>query len=306
MELRRRHRSDSVGELVHIDDSSGQKTRDINEPLQLLIDESTDHHQKQNYRGASSTLNSRTNLIDFVWNELIRGYSLQNDQSRFCEKRRKVYTFIKIPIELEKFLFYGFLQCIDSFCYFFTFLPIRFVMAVVQIVRMKSSTASETCDLLRVIIVVTSTLLMQFIDTSTVYHLIRGQSVIKLYIFYNMLDVADKLFSSFGQDVLDALFWTATEPLPTTRSGLSRFRTVCHLVFAIVYALMHTGLVLLQVKHLMYSRERIYAHRPGSQKMCIYPFCAYIRCAYIRSRLYMVSTFGCLGNNAERRIQFAQ
>ena len=31
------------------------------------------------------------------------------------------------------------------------------------------------------------------------YHVVRGQAVIKLYIFYNMLEVADKLLSSFGQ-----------------------------------------------------------------------------------------------------------
>jgi len=29
---------------------------------------------------------------------------------------------------------------------------------------------------------------MQFADTSMMYHLVRGQGVIKLYIFYNMVD----------------------------------------------------------------------------------------------------------------------
>lgn len=40
---------------------------------------------------------------------------------------------------------------------------------------------------------------MQFVDTSMLYHIVRGQSVIKLYILSSMLEVADKLFSSFGQ-----------------------------------------------------------------------------------------------------------
>lgn len=56
---------------------------------------------------------------------LFRGYSLQNDVSRYTEKRRKVYAFIRIPVELEKFLFYGFMQCVDAFCYLPTFLPLR-------------------------------------------------------------------------------------------------------------------------------------------------------------------------------------
>lgn len=32
-------------------------------------------------------------------------------------------------------------------------------------------------------------LVMNFVDTSALYHMIRAQSVIKLYVIYNMLDV---------------------------------------------------------------------------------------------------------------------
>ena len=68
---------------------------------------------------------------------------------------------------------------------------------------------------------------MSYVDTSMLYHMIKSQSVIKLYLMYNMIEVADRLFSAFGnpkamnlfssnvhsgQDTIDALFWTATEP----------------------------------------------------------------------------------------------
>ena len=33
---------------------------------------------------------------------------------------------------------------------------------------------------------------MGYVDTSQVYHLVRGQSVIKLYVIYNMLDVRER------------------------------------------------------------------------------------------------------------------
>lgn len=33
--------------------------------------------------------------------------------------------------------------------------------------------------------------MMHYVDYSMMYHLIRGQSVIKLYIIYNMLEVSD-------------------------------------------------------------------------------------------------------------------
>lgn len=181
------------------------------------------------------------NVWSFIWNELTRRYSLQNDVSRYAEKRHKVYTFIRIPVELEKFLFFGFLQCIDAFCHLSTFLPIRLFMSIFGwILRIRVWTSSDTCDLLKGLIVVIASVLMQLVDTSVVYHLVRGQGIIKLYIFYNMLEVADKLFSSFGQDILDALFWTATE------RPFSFFRTLFHLFSAIVYSLIHTILVLFQ------------------------------------------------------------
>lgn len=74
------------------------------------------------------------------------------------------------------------------------------------------------------------------VDTSMMYHLVKSQSVIKLYIFYNMLEVGDRLFSAFGQDTIDALLWTATEP--RSRSSSTRTKhlgTLPHLLFAFTY-----------------------------------------------------------------------
>ena len=39
---------------------------------------------------------------------------------------------------------------------------------------------------------------MSYVDTSMLYHMIKSQSVIKLYLMYNMIEVADRLFSAFG------------------------------------------------------------------------------------------------------------
>lgn len=78
----------------------------------------------------------------------------------------------------------------------------------------------------------TCSMLMCYIDTNMMYHLIKSQSVIKLYIFYNMLEVGDRLFSAFGQDTIDALFWTATEPRGRKREHLG---VIPHLIVAIVY-----------------------------------------------------------------------
>lgn len=68
-------------------------------------------------------------LFAFLHVELTRGYLLEHDEERFSARREKVYSFIKIPQELEKFMAYGFFQCADSLLFVYTFLPLRFVMA---------------------------------------------------------------------------------------------------------------------------------------------------------------------------------
>lgn len=47
-----------------------------------------------------------------------------------------------------------------------------------------------------------------------------------------MLEVGDRLFSAFGQDTIDALFWTATEPRDRRREHLG---VIPHLLFAMTY-----------------------------------------------------------------------
>lgn len=49
-------------------------------------------------------------LWDFIRVEFTRGYSLENDEKEFSDRREKVYTFMKIPLEVERFMFYGFCQ----------------------------------------------------------------------------------------------------------------------------------------------------------------------------------------------------
>ncbi|CAB3398746.1 unnamed protein product [Caenorhabditis bovis] len=183
-------------------------------------------------------------FLPYLFEELTRGYSLHNDHARFSEKRRKIYAFLRIPLELERFLSYGLLQCIDAFFYLFTFLPLRFLMSLCGFVlRIKRWTSAETCDVIKVIIILSASMLIREIDSSILYHQVKSQSVIKLYIFYNMLEVADRLFSSLGQDILDALFWTANSERLTIRNS---FRMLVHLIVAIFYATLHTFLVILQ------------------------------------------------------------
>lgn len=164
---------------------------------------------------------------------------------------------MKVPRELEKFMSYGVLQCIDSFLYIHTFLPIRYLLAVWAVLWRPIATCfglrrrgqrllapAEMCDLLKGSIWIIATIvLITSIDTNRMYHIIKSQSVIKLYIFYNMLEVGDRLLSAFGQDAIDALFWTATEPKDRSRNRLG---IIGHILFALFYVIIHSGLIMFQ------------------------------------------------------------
>lgn len=65
---------------------------------------------------------SSGSLWDFICVEFTRGYSLENDEKEFSDRREKVYTFMKIPLEVERFMFYGFCQvCIYLILFYYLY-----------------------------------------------------------------------------------------------------------------------------------------------------------------------------------------
>ncbi|RUS72761.1 hypothetical protein EGW08_019479 [Elysia chlorotica] len=192
-------------------------------------------------------------LLGYFMKELTKNYRLEADASEFVERRDRVYTSVYTPKNLEKFLAFGFLQCLDSILYMVTFLPLRILVALMRLLtypctlifvgRRPILDASQVTDLLKGLILVVSCYITSHVDMSMIYHIVRGQSIMKFYVFFNMLDVMDKLVSQFGQDILDSLYWTAVEPRGRKRA---HFGTLFHLVFATVYVVAHTMMILMQ------------------------------------------------------------
>ncbi|XP_063733142.1 transmembrane anterior posterior transformation protein 1 homolog isoform X2 [Eleginops maclovinus] len=154
-----------------------------------------------------------------------------------------------------KLMTFGFFLCVDAFLYVFTLLPLRVLLAVLRLLTLPCCGFSgsrllqpaQVCDVLKGLIMVLCFSMMHYVDYSMMYHLIRGQSVIKLYIIYNMLEVADRLFSSFGQDILDALYWTATEPKERKRDSIG---VIPHFFMAVFYVFLHAILIMVQASTL--------------------------------------------------------
>jgi hypothetical protein len=130
-------------------------------------------------------------------------------------KWERVSNFLNIPLAMEKvrpfirstpeldssnllcqIIGFGFILCLDSFLYTFTILPVRFTLAFLRLIGnvFRSSAPplppAQKADILRMLLLVVSVLLLYpLTDASKIYHSIRGQDTIKLYVIFNALEV---------------------------------------------------------------------------------------------------------------------
>lgn len=151
-------------------------------------------------------------------------------------------------------MLYGFFVCLDAFLFLFTILPLRAPVALLKFImstvlcwrqdwRLTSLQKADLCQFLIMIIVFLG---LDPIDQSQLYHLVRGQSVLKLYVLFNLLQVSassefdftasvaahsmrqvfDRMCCSLGEDVFDALFGRA--PVPLWREAIHFFAATAY------------------------------------------------------------------------------
>ncbi|TFK44218.1 eukaryotic membrane protein family-domain-containing protein [Crucibulum laeve] len=171
-------------------------------------------------------------------------------------KWERVNNFLSMPLAMEKIIGFGFILCFDSFLYNFTILPIRFVLAFFRfftnMFRLSAPPLppSQKADLIRTFLLAISLMILSpLTDASKIYHTIRGQDTIKLYVIFNALEIGDRLCASIGQDILDCLFSRSTlEPLshriPVTTHT---FRPFLFFILATMYNVAHALVMVYQL-----------------------------------------------------------
>ncbi|GAB1524061.1 hypothetical protein RhiTH_007213 [Rhizoctonia solani] len=171
-------------------------------------------------------------------------------------KWERVSNFLNIPIAIEKIVGFGYILCLDSFLHTFTIQPIRFFLAAcrlfVNCITFSKHTLppSQKADLLRVLIMILAmSTLIPLTDASKIYHSIRGQDNIKIYVIYNALEIADRLCTSFGQDILDCLFSRSTLLVLTHRLPLTSqtLRPFLYFGLASCYLVLHSLVLVYQL-----------------------------------------------------------
>jgi preprotein translocase subunit SecG len=214
-------------------------------------------------------------------------------RARNTRSGEHVINFVKVPLHMERFVSFGHAICADVFLFHFTLLPLRFVHslamcvlailsallprrlgdAVAQAVgggggsgtsgsgaqqRAAFLTRATLYDLLKGAIIISSTLVLGLVQVSRVYHYIRGEAVIKLYVVFNILEIFDRLCSSLGQDIVDALYRATRDSMDLAASSGGRgggaraqaksvLRLLLHLVIAVAYVTFHSCVIFVQI-----------------------------------------------------------
>ncbi|KAG4977381.1 hypothetical protein JHK86_036855 [Glycine max] len=168
--------------------------------------------------------------------------------------RERVYdTIFRLPWRCELLIDVGFFVCFNSFLSLLTIMPPRIVMTIWRLLKtrkFKRPSTIELSDFGCFLIMICGVIVLQQIDISLIYHMIRGQETIKLYVIYNMLEIFDKLCQNFIGDVLPMLFHSAEEfarcPPETESMKFWIWRFISGQVLAVVASIVHSFVLLVQ------------------------------------------------------------
>ncbi|KAG7352070.1 Eukaryotic membrane protein family-domain containing protein [Nitzschia inconspicua] len=194
---------------------------------------------------------SNSSSIKLKWLDYLNSVQESN-----YDTDKQMEEFVKVPSAVEALLSFGFWICVDSFLYTLTILPIRFVWSSLLLLRFfflqvfKSSHGSDgpfqfhRRHAYQIIQMGTIFVVYQYvlkpIDISILYHWIRVQSMVKLYLLIAIVEVFDRLMCSLGQDCLDSLYWN------TTRRPWS-MRLYVSILVVLTYAAVHSILLFIHV-----------------------------------------------------------
>ncbi|KAJ4837767.1 Protein POLLEN DEFTIVE IN GUIDANCE 1 [Turnera subulata] len=165
--------------------------------------------------------------MKYFLDEMSSGNSLRSTTTLGSEKEReRVYnTIFHLPWRCEWLIDVGFFVCLDSFLSLLTIMPTRILTTLWRLLntrQFKKLSATELSDAGCFIVLASGVALLERTDISLIYHMIRGQGTIKLYVVYNVLEIFDKLCQNFGGDVLQTLF-NSSEGLANSSPENMRF-----------------------------------------------------------------------------------
>lgn len=185
-------------------------------------------------------------------------HSTKEKTQQDVEEERRAYeqlaNMTKIPFYLEKFIAFGLLVCLNLFLTLFTLVPLKICIVSSSALAECAAGASFPAltrklhfvkrDIIILFLITASIVILGLpaLEVSRLYHDIRGQAHIKLYVMFGVLEVADKLLSSLNHEVFIAL--VGIPMTNTSPASLGRF--VFFLFIALFFSACHSYVLIYQ------------------------------------------------------------
>lgn len=182
--------------------------------------------QQQSDSGKNKTMSQ------YVINDLLNIDSRNHDGSATEDVDANMEEFLRIPSKFEHLMAFSLAVCVDSFLYPWAMLPLKFIWGLVclactiykMIQKRKWKLNPDEADvhgigfhrrhlyafLQSFLIWLVYSQILCPISIGKLYHWIRGQAMLKLYVLIAIVEVFDRLLCSFGQDAWDSLYWNTT------------------------------------------------------------------------------------------------
>ena len=136
-------------------------------------------------------------------------------------------THAHIHIHIQTILL-GTAMCLHTFCSFFVTMPFNAIIGLARLLLAVFSKklcppktlVSTLCEIVTFCFCLSA---LWFINTSKIYHFIRGQGFVKIYVIYNMVELLLKLAAAFNQDTLFSLRYNTSAKDHSFSVGISIF-----------------------------------------------------------------------------------
>lgn len=189
--------------------------------------------------------------------------SKQQDGSASEDVDANMEEFLRVPSRLEGLMLFGVSICADSFLHVLAVTPLKFVWSIMclvcTIIRPRKGIGlcrfhrRHLYQIIRVFVIfAVCEYCLNPLSVGKMYHWIRGQAMLKLYVLMAMVEVFDRLMCSLGQDALDSLYWNTTRRPTHPRMLIST-------IVVLVYAMIHSFILFIHIATLnvaMNSRDQ--------------------------------------------------
>lgn len=179
-------------------------------------------------------------FLDFLGHKLLE--EVTSTESDNGDRDDALLDFVSTPYHAEKVLTFGSLMALDAFLYALVIMPLR---AIYNLWLGRSTKwrdwIQSGCgrDVFQVLVVLLTYKVVQGVNTSRVYHNLRGQAGITMFVMYSLMEVCDKFLCSVGHEISACVF-----SYKTTQSAR---RTVLFGFVNFIYTVFHSLVLMWQL-----------------------------------------------------------